>query len=223
MRSGRCSAPEGSARSGGATAGIEIQSHDRVTLQSIIGWPTCPGVQSGAHAVAATRLTVKNCQFYAYNAAADNRAGCPPEPFPGIHTYADAAVHIDGTPAGAGIRIATNFVCAGETTAVLLENTADAARARTPVTLQRNSLLYDARGIVLRASDGTAIRANTVRTYPSQVVGITGIDLDADSDDNVLAQDKVSGYVTDVSDAGSSNCWRSTTFDTGSIPAGGCP
>jgi hypothetical protein len=37
----------------------------------------------------------------------------------------------------------------------------------------------------------------------------------------MLVRNEISGSPTDVSDAGTGNCWRNNTFTTGSVPA--CP
>ena len=203
---------------GGTLYEVDIQNRDHVTLNIVLTSPSCPGVARGINAINTTRLLVKNGSYTTYDIDMNHAGNCPP--FPNSRDFGEAAIFVGATPAGGKGRLLTNHAC-GVGTAILLEDTIATAGGQPTVTVRKSDLFENGRGIVLHNSDDAAIRSNVV----SNVLGgsTVGIEVDAGSDDNVLAQNKVDGYPTDVSDAGSSNCWRSNTFTTGSVPATGCP
>ena len=205
---------------GGSVANVDVQTRHKVTLKRIQTLPSCSGVLYGVNAVATTRLTIKDGLSFAYDPILASRDGCPPLPG-SSRVYAEAALRLLSTPAGGRARLVGNAACVGETTALEITDTTRALHGPASVTVQRNFFLADDRGIVLTNSDGVEIRSTHVEHFPGQ--GSNGILVDATSDDNLFAQNVISGYTTDASDAGSSNCWRMTTFTTGSVPVTGCP
>jgi parallel beta-helix repeat protein len=135
-----------------------------------------------------------------------------------VKTWA-SSVLVSGTPAG--IRIAgtvqdgririNNSVSGGNDVGVLLEDNAVGS-----VRISRSNVNFNHRGIVLQNTAGAIIDHNTLVDDDT-----TGIELDATSSGNTLVRNQVSGSATDVSDAGSGNCWRNNVYTTGSVPS--CP
>ena len=75
---------------------------------------------------------------------------------------------------------------------------------------------FNLRGIVLRNTSRAVVSHN-------ELVGndTSGIEIEAGSSANAIVRNRIEGSVNDVVDAGAANCWRNTTFTTGSVPA--CP
>lgn len=67
----------------------------------------------------------------------------------------------------------------------------------------------DTTGIWLNDADGVQVRLNSVTDN-----GPKGIHLGAQSDDNSIRDNTVSGHVLDLDDDGSDNCWRDNTYTT---------
>lgn len=197
---------------------IEIGAHDRITVR-VGGVPDCVGVQHGIRAVGVKRLTVKHPSYFQFDTSGA-ALGCHKPLTPNERLYGDAAVYVTGTPIGARVRIIDAFMCL-VSTGIRLENIAKGAVGPRPVVLQRNTILGSYRGIHLQNADGTTVQRSRVDSLLPGA--IAGIELDASSDDNVLAQNTIGGFPADVADSGSSNCWRSNTYTTGTVPATGCP
>lgn len=199
---------------------LEVGAHDRVKLETIGGIPDCVGVQHGIRAVGAKRLLIRKTSYSQFDTL--NRGlGCHQPLTPQERLFAGAAVYVRDTPADARIQIKEAFMCL-VSTGIRLENVAALPVGPPPVLLQRNAVQAAYRGLQLVAADRVTIQASRIRSL--QPGAIAGIDLDAASDDNVLAQNTIEGFPADVVDAGTSNCWRpSNHYTTGSVPTTGCP
>jgi nitrous oxidase accessory protein NosD len=73
----------------------------------------------------------------------------------------------------------------------------------------------------LRNSDHVLIRRNAVNDGRGSGASV-GIEVDADSDDNLISENTFVDAATDVIDNGTSNCWVGNTVGTGTVPPGGC-
>ena len=71
-------------------------------------------------------------------------------------------------------------------------------------------------GILLQDTDGIELKKNQVAQNTDN-----GIVVDANSDDNRIIKNDVHGSTTDVSDAGTGNCWKHDQYTTGSVAS--CP
>ena len=173
-----------------------------------------PGVAYGIKAVNATRLIVKNSGFFNFP------DGCG-SPLHNNIVFGAAAIYISRTPANGRVTVSHNLDC-NSATGILVEDTVASPMTDPPsVMLLRNTMSFSERGIFLSRSDGVAVRSNTVHGPLPE--GTAGIEVGVGSDDNVIVQNHIDGYAADVSDAGTSNCWRSNHFTTGSVPSTGCP
>ena len=78
--------------------------------------------------------------------------------------------------------------------------------------------------VITVAADDVIVRGIwSARVQGNHVLDNTtsGINVDTNSDDNVIFHNNISGSTTDVADAGTGNCWKRNTFSTGSVPP--CP
>lgn len=205
---------------GGTLSDIDVQGRSHVTLTRLAPAPTCAGVQHAINAVDVAQLVVKDVEFDTFDLDANfTPSQCSP---PALHSrdYDDAALYLGGTAAGARNRISRNFFCSVQT-GIVVEHALASAAGPPSLTLQNNIVNESIRGIALRNADGVAIRGN--RVSDTSFAAVVGIDIDANSDNNVLSQNTISGYPDDVRDLGASNCWRSNHFTTGTVPSTGCP
>jgi len=121
-----------------------------------------------------------------------------------------AGIRIADIVAHAAVRVSKSNT-AHNVVGVLLENCADES-----VRVSACNVNYNVRGIVLQGTTGATVERNTLFSDST-----TGVFLDAASTGNAILRNKITGSATDVSDAGSGNCWRNNVFTTGSVPP--CP
>lgn len=209
---------EGFSVRGATFSQVEIGPHHKVFVR-VGGVPDCAGVQHGIRAVGVKQLTIKSPSYFQFDTSGGT-LGCHKPLTPNERLYEDAAVYVTGTQLGAKVRISEAFMCL-VSTGIRLENIVRGPKTPRPVVLQRNTILASYRGILLQNTDGTAVQSSRIDSL--QPGAIAGIELDAASSDNVLAQNRIEGFPADVVDAGASNCWRLTTYATGTLPSGGCP
>jgi nitrous oxidase accessory protein NosD len=199
----------------GMFATIDIQNRDRVQLRDVyvtndpgLG-RACPSVQYGLNVVASTRVKVSTITNYDPN---DSIVTQPPDP-PADHQYEGATIYVRSiVPAGA-VTVERAWLLENSMHGILVEDSAPGG-----VKVKKNILRHNDTGILLRNSDGVVVLRNSVASYGDPMEVMVGIDVDATSDQNRLLGNDVSGYPTDVSDAGTGNCWTGTTFTTGSVP-----
>lgn len=127
--------------------------------------------------------------------------------------FGDAGIYVGGIPADGRVRVKRN-TCTANTRGIIVEDSAPGAPG---VAVQSNTTASNtSTGIFLHNSDGVRVARNTVTNN-----ALAGIEVDATSDDNLIANNLISGSTNDVVDAGSGNCWRGNTFTTGTVPP--CP
>jgi parallel beta-helix repeat protein len=121
------------------------------------------------------------------------------------------AIHLDGLAERANVRL-RGTVAGDHEIGILVDGC-----ARGSVVVSHNYANFnDDTGIKLQNSDGIVVKGNQVAGN-----GASGIVVDAGSDDNQLLRNEVRQNVTDVSDAGTGNCWKDNSYTTGSVPE--CP
>jgi nitrous oxidase accessory protein NosD len=205
---------------GGSTTGVTVSNADRVTL-TVAVVPTCAGVQRAILADHTTRLLIKQSSTYAWDVGENNAANCASPLQQGERQFADADVVIATAPAAAGNRILFSSFC-NPRTGIRITGAIGSAKGQPAVKVQRSSVNYaNDGGITLQDADDVALFTNRVlAALPS---GTTGIALDGTSDDNVVKGNQIDGFVQDVVDLGTSNCWRGNASTTGAVPSIGCP
>jgi nitrous oxidase accessory protein NosD len=134
--------------------------------------------------------------------------------------YHAAGIHLDGIPPGGDVQIKGSLpraarVVVGNARGVLVENCAGGIR------LEKMALTSNAVGISLRNADGVLIQKNVVNDGRGSGTSV-GIELDGNSDQNLMVKNTFVDAATDVMDGGTSNCWIGNTVGTGTVPAGGC-
>lgn len=194
---------------GGNFFTINIEDRDRVTLRNVIALEGCGTAEYGINVFNSTRVTLDHAAAH---------GAVPGNPPPGT-TYADAGIYIGGIPADGRARLLRNFSI-GNVRGLIVEDSTDAPGGAIGVSVRRGGFNGNGTGILLHNSDG--VRLSHVGVLGPSGPSV-GIELDAGSDDNRVLFAAVGGNLTDVIDNGSSNCWKGTSFTTGSIPTGGCP
>jgi len=198
--------------SGGSdtTINVDGRTHvifDRVTASGPPPGLGCGGGRIGIRVAASTDVKVSRCSV--------------PNPATTAAGYAGAGIQLQLIPADAKVELLRTS-SAGSEVGVLIEDSTDTPEGRTGIQLTKNRIASNRIGIQLLDADGVRIDRNTVND-PLGTSPIAGIVADADSSENRLIGNTVSGSTMDVVDNGTSNCWHRTMFVTGSIPAGGCP
>jgi parallel beta-helix repeat protein len=126
--------------------------------------------------------------------------------------YADAGIYIGGITADAQVRAIQNTTSQSARGLIVEDSLPSVVVRRTFAEYNTGD------GIFLHNSDGVVLARNT-----SSGSGGIGIRLDPTSDDNRLVGNVITGSVgLDVVDEGVSNCWRNTTFTTGTPNPSGC-
>lgn len=176
--------------------GIGIQGRDKVKVRNVMTVPNCIGDTplAGIHVAASTRVTINGV----WAVASDPVVGAP-------------AIHLAALAEGANVKLRYTLA-SGHTIGLLIDG---CARRSVLVSGCYTNFNLDA-GIVLQNSDGITVKRTQV-----QENGLRGIAVDATSDDNKLIGNDVGDTPSDVSDAGTGNCWKRNIYTTGSVP--GCP
>lgn len=205
---------------GGATDGVLVSAADHVTLNRVTALPSCPGVRNGIHADGTTRLLVKDSSTYAWDVAAGQASSCHSPLQQGEREFT-FGISVEDTPAGAGNRILHNTVC-NATTAIFAHGALPSPFGPEAVKIQRNQVVYASfEGIILGDAQHVLITGNRI----SAALGgaQSGLALAGTAEDNVVKQNRVSGFEVDVFDSGLDNCWKANKFVTGEQPTDGCP
>lgn len=175
--------------------GIDVQGRDKVKLQNVLTLPNCLGDTplAGVHVAASTRVKLESGWI---DALTD--PGAP-------------AIHLSALAERANVRL-HRTVAGGHAVGILVDGCAPRS-----VQISRSYANFNLEtGILLQNSDGILVKHCQV-----QFNSTNGIAVDAASDGNRLIANDVGGSATDVSDAGTGNCWTKNTFTTGGVP--GCP
>ena len=176
--------------------GIDVTGRNGFKLQNVLMLPNCPATHPlySLNVAASARVKIDNSWIDAVGGA-----------------VGEVAIHLGGITARNGVRM-TRTVAGGHDFGVLVEGCTERS-----VSISKSYVNYNnVTGIQLQNSDGIELKKNQVANNTTN-----GIAVDAGSDDNRITGNDVSGSATDVSDAGTGNCWKKNTYTTGSVPS--CP
>ena len=130
--------------------------------------------------------------------------------------FSDAGIYIGGIGQSGNVRVLKNE-SSGSARGYIVE---DCLPGPQGVILSGNVALQNTQsGIFLHNSDGVRLLHNSVTGLPGTT--LTGIELDATSDDNLIVGNTISENTSDVVDNGTNNCWRNNQYTTGSVAS--CP
>jgi nitrous oxidase accessory protein NosD len=174
--------------------GIDVQGRNAVKIRNVLLLPNCGTPPLATINVAAsTRVTLDGDWAVGFSVAG------PP------------AIRLSSLAAGAKVRV-QRTIAGDHTVGIAID---DCAPRSVLVSRSYANFNLDT-GIRLQNSDGIVIKRTQVQSNPTN-----GIVIDAASDDNLLVGNNVNGSTTDVSDAGTGNCWKKNSFTTGTVPS--CP
>jgi parallel beta-helix repeat protein len=184
---------EGLAVMGATFYAIDVEDREGVRIENVGTRETCGGAaQYGINVFQSRRVRISRSSG---------------------EDFGDAAIYVGAIPEEGGVRVERNLVQGGNARAIIVEDSPPRS-----VRVVRNQVNPgNGTGIFLHNSDGILIRRNTVGGCT-----VSGIELDATSDGNVLAGNASLGNAADVLDYGTGNVWRcSNVFASGNVPA--CP
>ncbi len=175
--------------------GVDVQGRDRFKMQNVMVLPNCPSDPPvySVNVVGSTRVRIDRSW---------------------ISNYPDApavALHLAGIAARGNVRV-SRTVAARHEIGIFLEGCAE----RSVGVARSHANFNSGTGILLQDADGIELKKNTVALNTDN-----GIAVDANSDNNRIIGNDISGSTTDVSDAGTGNCWKNNQYATGSVPS--CP
>lgn len=176
--------------------GIDVTGRDGFKLQNVLIVPNCPAPfpVASLNVTDSRRVKIDNSWVAAI-----------------VGDIADVAIHLGGITAPNGVRM-TRTAAARHDVGILIEGCTSGS-----VRIAKSFANYNnVTGIQLQNTDGIELKKNQVANN-----GANGIAVDADSDDNRIVGNDVSGSATDVSDAGTGNCWKDNQYTTGTVPS--CP
>jgi parallel beta-helix repeat protein len=179
---------------GGNFYTIDAASRDRLVVDRVAVFPTCVGVEYGINVFQGTNMRIRN-----------NRVEDPVG-------YGDAGIYIGGTPPDADLRVERNVLIAPNDRGIIVEDSLDNPGKPVAVRVRRNEITGAGTGIFVFGSTGAEILNNIVTNGTA-----AGIEVTANSSDNLLRGNRLSGNVPDVLDAGTNNCWRSNHYTTGTV------
>jgi parallel beta-helix repeat protein len=156
--------------------------------------PTCAGVEYGINVFQGTNMRIRNNRI-------EDAAG-----------YGDAGIYVGGTPADADLRVERNILNAPNDRGIIVEDSLDTPGKPIAVRVRRNEITGAGTGIFVFGSTGAEILNNVVTGGTA-----AGIELTANSSDNLIRGNRLEGNAPDVLDAGTGNCWRSNHYGTGSV------
>lgn len=132
------------------------------------------------------------------------------------HSFATAFIRVRNVGPDSRVFVKKSFSNLENANGIIVEDSADTPGGPPAVRLRGNQIVTSATGILLRNSDGIEV----INSYIGGNTAV-GIHVDATSDGNLLSGNQVFQNTLDVLDEGSGNCWRRTTFQTGTIQS--CP
>jgi parallel beta-helix repeat protein len=178
-----------------AAGAVDVTGRVRVKLRRLFASSNCNPVVAPAYNVDGSTPVVVD-RVIAANLG---------NPDPGL-----SGIRIANMAPGSRVRV-RRCLSARYTNGMVLESDAPGS-----IVVFLNSLGFNDTGMLLQATSGARVERNHVYDNPT-----SGIDVDANSNDNLLFRNRVSGSTTDVADAGAGNCWKENVFTTGSVPP--CP
>ncbi len=198
---------------GGTSSTIDVTNRSRVTLKDVVAYEGsvggCGAVQDGIHVQGSRHVRILRPTVLGDNAGYGGSAG-----------YRAAGIHLHGIPPAGDVRIKGLLpraarIVVGNARGVLVEDCSGGIR------LEKMGLTSNAAGISLHNSDGVLIQKNIVNDSRGSGTSV-GIELDGNSDQNLIVKNTFVDAATDVMDGGTSNCWIGNTVGTGTVPTGGC-
>jgi parallel beta-helix repeat protein len=176
-----------------AEGAVHMTGRDRVTLRKVFAASNCISPNAATYDIQQS-TGVRLIKVW----AAGYTGGSP------------SGIRIGSTLPGGRVLVRSSVVVRADV-GVLVQNSGPAS-----VFLVGNDVNFNGTGIRLESSDGNVVSQNDLVNNID-----AGIVLDASSDGNRVIGNTVAGSTTDVSDAGTGNCWKNNQFTTGSVP--GCP
>jgi parallel beta-helix repeat protein len=180
---------------GGDFYGIDATARDLTVIDRVRVTPTCVGVEYGINVYQGTRMRIRG------------------NTIDGVNGFADAGIYIGGTQPNADLRVERNILNAPNGRGIIVEDSLDDPEKPVGVRVRKNEITGSGVGIYVFGSSGAEILSNRVTGGTA-----AGIELTLNSNDNILVGNRLVGNDPDVLDAGTGNCWRSTTFTTGTLP-----
>jgi parallel beta-helix repeat protein len=178
-----------------AAGAVDVTGRARVKLTQLFASSNCNPVVAPAYNVDGSTPVILD-RLIAANLGL---------PDPGL-----SGIRIANMASGSRVRLRRS-ASARYTNGMVLENDAPGS-----IVVFLNSFGFNDTGILLQATSGALVERNHVFDNAT-----SGINVDTNSNDNVIFRNNVSGSTTDVADAGTGNCWKNNTFMTGSVPP--CP
>jgi len=192
---------------GGTFSAVQIHNRQNVRVQKVIpqalgagSGEGCGSEQYGFDIAASERVKLF------YGSVAGTSFGLP-----GSVGFLGAAIYLHQIAPKARVEVIKYFLD-GHVRGIVV----DGVTGPFAVKLNRFFVIASDTGVLLTNSDDVRVERGFVRTAGTGVPPF-GIRVDATSDHNQLFFNQVTGYATDVTDDGSDNCWRRTTFTTGSV------
>jgi nitrous oxidase accessory protein len=180
---------------GGNFYGIDATARDRTVIDRVSVFPTCVGVEYGINVFQGTNMRIRS-----------NRIEDP-------GGFGDAGIYIGGTPPDADLRVERNVLNAPNDRGIIVEDSLDNPGKPVGVRVRKNVITGAGVGIFVFGSTGVEVLTNTITGGSA-----AGIELTANSNDNFVSGNRLSGNTPDVMDAGSNNCWRHNVYATGTVP-----
>lgn len=136
--------------------------------------------------------------------------------------FSDAGIYIGGiTNIAATVSVSGNYTL-GNNRGIIIEDIVPLANVTVTGNLTRiNRIPGESAtnaGIFLHFADGVTVDGNTVRRNDDR-----GIELDANSNGNIVTNNTISNNVFDLSNLGSGNCFSGNTYTTSNGPLPSCP
>lgn len=191
--------------SGGVTHGLRVAGRSRVKLKNMGVFDHCSATGAGIELDAVQKLSLYNVRSQSFPIGTEV-----------ANLAADAAVKL----AWCG---GNGTIYGDMETGVLIRNVA--AGALELVKCQAGYASYA--GIVLEGADGVSVRGSLIIGLGTGSTSL-GIEVEADSDENLFQHNFLRWNQTDVVDDGMGNCWRGNqnpigTPLTGNPSTAGCP
>ena len=130
--------------------------------------------------------------------------------------YGIAWIALRDIPPAAHVKVSGLFSNRPHAVGILAENVSGGPGDPPAVVVSHSRLLQSGTGIALHGADGLTLLANQIHDCAG-----AGIDLDGNSDGNLVTKNVLSGNTPDVRDLGTGNCWSKNRFTTGTVSP--CP
>jgi parallel beta-helix repeat protein len=175
-------------------SGIDVTGRNGFKMRNVFVVPNCPtGPVFSVNVVASTHVKIDNSLIL----AASEVDG--------------SALHLGDIPADGDVRVRRSGGTRHEIGIFV-----DGCAARSVSVSRGYANFNTATGILLQDTDGIELKKNQVARNTDN-----GIVVDANCDGNRIVENDIDENTTDVSDAGTGNCWHNNHYTTGSVPS--CP